>query len=303
MPGSVCRMPEIIMRYRAFTKFIHRVIIFLRMDGLTTRVPEKNRVFRKLVPGNSVYRSRLRKIKRDHAWFELDLSDYMQWHIFSREKEIAWKIAMSALPKGSKAVIMDIGSNVGAFTIKIACNSRDHENLKLFAFDPNPFIEKKFRRNVELNQDIARKISFELAAVGNENKWEDFSFESANTGAGKIGNKSENAFRTKVVTIDSFVDENKITDIRFIKIDVEGFEPFVFEGAKNTIRQQKPNLYFEVTETWHNNYGRSAMEIFDFLKDTGYTIYIDRNHQLQEVTDCRAELASGFQHNFFAEYK
>ncbi len=258
---------------------------------MVTRIPEKNRFLRKLVPGNSVYNKRPRIVKRDNAYFQLDLSDYMQWHIFSNEKEIAWLKAKETIIDGSDAVIIDIGCNVGAFTIKIACNTPGNDKVKFFAFDPNPFIEKKFLKNLELNKNISKKISFQLAAVGNENKLADFSFDLSNTGAGKVGGEQQNIFKTKVVTLDSFVAENKIENIRFIKVDVEGFEPFVFEGAKNTITNQKPRLYFEITEAWHNNYGRSAAEIFDLLVSIGYTIYVDRHGKLFEVTDYRKEMS------------
>jgi FkbM family methyltransferase len=304
MSCTACDLQEIAeMKYKSSTRLLHKIILFLKLDQVLARNAGNNSFLRKLVPPHFLYNGQVRIVKRDNAYFEVDLSDYMQWHIFSGIPEIAWKKAIASASGSNGAVIIDVGSNVGAFTIKAACNTPASMNTRFIAFDPNPAIGKKFLRNLELNNGISNNVSFQLAAVGNENKMTDFSFELSNTGAGRIGSDEGNVVRTKLVTLDSFVAENNIANIRFIKVDVEGFEPFVFEGAKKTITEQKPQLYFEITEEWHKKYGKSAVDIFSFLLDTGYTLYADKEDQLIKVDDFRKELESQFQNNFFAEFK
>lgn len=65
----------------------------------------------------------------------------------------------------------------------------------------------------------------------------------------------------EVVTVDSF----DIKDVDFIKIDVEDYEWFALQGAKNTIEKYKPVLLIELKDdnTYHRN-------IIIFLEQLGY---------------------------------
>ncbi len=47
-----------------------------------------------------------------------------------------------------------------------------------------------------------------------------------------------------MVTIDEYCCENNITNIDLMKIDVEGFEPYVIAGAKNMISKKSNTLYY-----------------------------------------------------------
>lgn len=49
----------------------------------------------------------------------------------------------------------------------------------------------------------------------------------------------------QVSTVDIIVDELRLDRLDLIKIDVEGFEPDVIEGAMNTIRRLKPKVFLE----------------------------------------------------------
>jgi|GEM_PF-5565223 hypothetical protein len=94
-----------------------------------------------------------------------------------------------------------------------------------------------------------------------------------NSGGGHIEISNTDYVEIEMMTLDEFVLRNNLSNIKFIKIDVEGYEPFVFEGAKKTIESFLPELYFEITEKWHNQYGKSAQEIFDFLIALNYEFY------------------------------
>jgi hypothetical protein len=52
--------------------------------------------------------------------------------------------------------------------------------------------------------------------------------------------------RVTVKTVYDVVSEQKLTRLDFIKIDVEGFELDVLEGARNTINQLKPDVFLEL---------------------------------------------------------
>lgn len=79
--------------------------------------------------------------------------------------------------------------------------------------------------------------------------------------------RSEKSART--VTLDSFNLEN----VDFIKLDTEGYEGFIFRGAKETIARCKPVIYFEnkgKDVIWDEN-----ISPVDQLKEYGYKMVED----------------------------
>jgi FkbM family methyltransferase len=291
-------------RYRTTTKIIHKCIIFFHLDEWIARWAVDYPFIRKFVPSPHLYSGTLKKIKRNKAWFVIDPSDYMQWHIFAGIKEIAWQKAVEVAESvDNESIILDIGSNVGAFALKVACNMPANSKTHIFAFDPNPLIKKMFLTNLSINKGAKPNITFVLSAAGNANKEVEFSFDPSNSGAGKIDGKQAMSFNSSVITLDSFAEMNKLNNICFIKIDVEGFEPFVFEGAKKIITKYRPHIYFEITEQWHRKYGRSSREIFEFLISLDYDIYTDEKGTFKKTFCYFQQAESNFQNNFLASPK
>jgi FkbM family methyltransferase len=59
-------------------------------------------------------------------------------------------------------------------------------------------------------------------------------------------------------TIDSWCEQQHIDRVSFIKVDVEGFEPSVIEGATATIDRDRPSLLLEIEDRHLARYGRTA---------------------------------------------
>ena len=78
----------------------------------------------------------------------------------------------------------------------------------------------------------------------------------------------------KGVTIDTFLAERKIKNLRFIKMDIEGGEDFAWKGAHKTLTENKLDILLEV----HNCV--DYVNLHRFFKDRGYAIL---NNQAKEV--------------------
>ena len=85
------------------------------------------------------------------------------------------------------------------------------------------------------------------------------------------GNRLDNSGNdvAKVVSIDSYVREKKIPHVDFIKLDVEGAELDVLEGAKATIALYKPILalsaYHKLDDFWTlTNFVKSIRPDYEF---------------------------------------
>ncbi len=64
--------------------------------------------------------------------------------------------------------------------------------------------------------------------------------------------------RAPMTTIDTWCRQHGIGRVSFIKVDVEGFEPAVIEGAVATIDRDRPSLLLEIEDRHLARYGRTA---------------------------------------------
>jgi FkbM family methyltransferase len=74
--------------------------------------------------------------------------------------------------------------------------------------------------------------------------------------------RNANFKEVKVVTLDSF----NLTNVDFIKIDVESYEYEVLKGEKNTIETNKPIIGIELLQSYQPNY----KEIVKYIESLGY---------------------------------
>ncbi len=76
------------------------------------------------------------------------------------------------------------------------------------------------------------------------------------------------------------LDEYKFHPVGFVKIDVEGHEPSVLAGAKETIERERPTLLMEIEQS-HNF---SSFEwVCAFIKSMGYTGYFLLGEELVDI--------------------
>jgi len=69
-------------------------------------------------------------------------------------------------------------------------------------------------------------------------------------------------------TLDSY----NYTDVDIIKIDVEGYELQVLEGATNTIAQNRPIVQIECVETQPRAFGKTIQDLMDYFNSRNYVI-------------------------------
>jgi FkbM family methyltransferase len=292
--------------YHDLVQKLHQLFILIQLDDFFTANIRTIKWFQKCIPGHHLYpKGTLKKVKRDGVLFSLDVSDYMQWYIYTNLPEAAWLFATQSISNDiQKPTIIDIGSNVGEFSWKCSHYLHQHRlDGKTIAFDPNPAVKSCFLNNGLLNPELIPFVIFENKAVGDMPGKVSFHYSDVNTGVGKIDGDGQNAVQSEVITLDEYIASNQIEAIHFIKIDVEGFEPKVIEGAKSSIEQFKPILYIEITESWHQKYGCTSKTIFDFLKGLGYCFFQDIDGVKVSVKDPFEIATRCHQINILAEYK
>ena len=261
------------------TKAIHFLIRIFNLESfiISQFIRTNNEIIKKLIPLNTGYRhNSIKKVVRDSTLFELDISDYMQWYIWAGLKDLSWELA-NKQPQSS-CTILDIGANVGAFCLKLGAHLVNNNiDSKILAFEPNPYVFKKLSNNLSFNGKIKNTILIEPLGISNKKEQLEFQWNKKNTGGGKFivekKGLTKNVELIEVVKIDDYVKEKSISNISFIKIDVEGFEPFVLQGAMQTIKKFKPNIFVEVSPKWWNKNGFSVKEVLQYFEELNYFFY------------------------------
>jgi FkbM family methyltransferase len=137
---------------------------------------------------------------------------------------------------------IDAGANLGLTAILA---SRLLPNSKIYAFEPSPSAYDFLVRNIALNDAV--NVETLAIALGDRSGEMDF-FEDANFLAGSHlspGTTPSNV-KVRLDCLDHFVAQRGMKEIGFIKIDVEGSEPGVIDGARQVLWDMKPIVLMEI---------------------------------------------------------
>jgi hypothetical protein len=80
---------------------------------------------------------------------------------------------------------------------------------------------------------------------------------------------------TAMHTVDSWCESHEVDTVSFMKVDVEGFEPNVLEGATAAIEGSRPSMLLEIEDRHLGRYGRDANQFADEIRSrwTDYRMY------------------------------
>jgi hypothetical protein len=111
--------------------------------------------------------------------------------------------------------------------------------------------------------------------------------------------KAEHIVQVSCRTIDSYAFE----DVDVIKIDVEGSELFVMEGARDTITRCRPAVQVEIVPKQCQQYGYDPQALYNFFKDLDYVcVCAVRNPMNREQRDLFWGKNMGMEHQQIKKY-
>jgi len=178
--------------------------------------------------------------------------------------EIEWQVIEALMPDGKDAI--EIGANIGTHTVSMA-RKLAGMGRRLLAVEPQPVVFQNMCANLALNALF--NVSVENAACGDTAGWLTFSapdyLRENNFGGVSMREDGGGNQRVRAVRLDDIVADD--FDVGLIKIDVEGFEQKVLEGATQTIARCRPTLYLE-----NDRLDRSAA-LIEWLWATGYKMW------------------------------
>jgi len=191
-------------------------------------------------------------------------------------------IAQQILQKHKDGTVLDIGANLGSFTLPLA---KANPHMTFHSFELQRVIYYQLCANTLINGlDNVHCHNFGLS--NKRDRFElvvpDYGTET-NIGAFSIDKEVreteyECPTKGKTETMVVFpLDDGQHKNVRLIKIDVEGHELEVLKGAKKTLKENNyPPIIFEAWD-WKPWYAKRREELFDYLKDLGYEITQGKN--------------------------
>jgi FkbM family methyltransferase len=166
-------------------------------------------------------------------------------------------IAKPFLEQGG--VYFDIGSNFGFCTFGII-GTTENFNIRYHLFEANPKVYEVLEKSIELHRD--QKITINKCCVSNKNGNSKIRVVSKQLGMSYID--SEGDYEIENIVLDEYIKAHKIQKINFMKMDIEGWEPYAIQGSEESFRAGKIDaLYIEISS---KNLKRSQMCPQDFIK-------------------------------------
>lgn len=171
--------------------------------------------------------------------------------------------------------VFDVGANVGDWTRKMASKVPPSINLKIHAFEPSPDTGRNLVKNIS-SAGLSEKVAIHHLAVGaTVGRLELYSY-GENQGRNSIypveGKDPEERMSVSCVTLDSFCTKNGIERIHLLKVDTEGNDALVLQGAREMLsRGAIEVVQFEYNARWI--FARSFLrDVFELATPLGYRI-------------------------------
>lgn len=192
--------------------------------------------------------------------------------------------------------ILDIGMNIGMNTWEYATFAQE-----VHSFEPVPGTYQVALDNIALNQAhqdptkgwwkdkngqwaslaVTGKIATYNVALGPTTGSVEMHIKK-NDGHNRVANDGYTKLNGKPIKINTgyqrvqvpqlTLDSYNFTEVDIIKIDVEGYELQVLEGAVNTIAQNRPIVQIECVEIQPRAFGKTIQDLMDYFTSKNYVI-------------------------------
>lgn len=160
---------------------------------------------------------------------------------------------------------MDIGSNIGDLTLAGACVVG--REGKVYSFEPHTRTYRFLAANIALNECL-NVVAFNLALGDKQSE-----MLLVDLGRSDDQNRVSEEGRgmpVKMARLDDLLPSESW--IQLLKIDVEGYEKFVLEGASRTL-EKTSCVYFESSEGHFKRYGYNCGDVITILENKGFKVF------------------------------
>ena len=191
---------------------------------------------------------------------------------------------------------LDLGANIGSILIPLL---KLRPDIKALAIEAAPWVYEYLKRNIEMNKVGEAVEIFNYALYHIDDLELDFYSPLDQFGKGSLSaGFTEKSIKVQTRKVDTLLNSRGLSRVDTIKIDVEGFEYFVFQGAEKLLeREDAPRILFEFVD-W------AEAKAFDIVPGTAQSYLIDKGYKLfvmegEKLVPLSNPVLKG-EHNLFA---
>ena len=202
----------------------------------------------------------------------LDPGDSLDLSINGVYGELDTKIIREEIHEGD--IVIDVGANIGYYTLIFA--QLVGSSGKVFAFEPESKNFEILKKNIEIN-NYPNIVAEQKIVSDKSGIVKLFIAEHGIVGHRINQQKSSQKFiEVESIILDNYIKKlNLDNKINFIKIDVEGSEPKVLEGAKGIMQKSNQlKIFTEFNREAVEEYGIEPKEMIDLFYRNGFKIYL-----------------------------
>ena len=181
----------------------------------------------------------------------------------------------------NSSVIFDIGANTGIYSLIAKCQN---PASKVYAFEPVKRVFEKLQQNVSLNNfeincyELAVS-NFNGKAVIYDTITEHTYSVTVNQNLNPAGTHTE-TFEISTITLDTIIEQENLSKIDLMKIDVETHEFEVIEGYSKYIKRDEPTILIEIL---NDQVGKRVENLLHKLGCKYLYFNIDENNGIRQV--------------------
>lgn len=172
-------------------------------------------------------------------------------------------------------VVLDIGANIGYYSL-IAARIVG-PNGKIYAFEPEPRNYELLEKNISVNG--CTNVVPVQRAVSNRRGRVRLFIDKVNLGGHSLskGGESAESIEVEATTVDDFLKEvREERSVDVMRMDVEGAEGLVMEGADRVLRDGHTKIIMEFCPRQLRNVGTDPHTFLSDLRNRGFrTVVID----------------------------
>lgn len=250
-------------------------------------------------------RSKNRLIRRGGVNYQVDLSEGIDLSLFISGNFQSHVVNPKYLDLRCDAVVFDVGANIGSMAFKFAQLAPQGY---VYAFEPTTYAFSKLLRNLALNPDLAERITPVKVFLSSRSTQEHqlLAYSSWKVD-GKVGDAHplhggtvERSDSASAITIDEFCAAKNIQRVDLIKIDTDGQEVEVLQGARETLSKDLPFIIFEIGLYLLEERKVTFEQYFSYLSSFGYKLVNSNTGNLVTMENFMREIPLRFTTDVFA---
>jgi FkbM family methyltransferase len=245
---------------------------------------------------------------RSGVKWALDLREGIDLAIYLGQYQTVPQQVFEALSKRGRSTIIDIGANVGAFTLPLAQSVGADSHV--VACEATSYAFNKLKRNLSLNPALNARVTAVQAIL--DERSSDANNKPAIYSSWRVdgssareehpvhGGRQMSTEGSITTSLDELIQsdqalQEKVSRLALIKLDVDGHELPILRGARQTIGATSPTLLIEIAPHVQDERPEGLAGLLGEIKSLGYKLYdpVDRSPIGDSASELRKRIPHG----------